>query len=102
MPKEVPPKISYVAQMAGVVEQIRLLDDQVAEKDEAVRDARQSAEWKYQTCEASDLMTEIEMLAAENSREPHSALIDTFKVVTDLHKKPKEALNGPTPKKAIR
>jgi hypothetical protein len=96
------PKTNYVAQMGLVVEQIRLLDDQVAEKAKAVRDAHQSAEWEYQTSEESDPMSEIEMLAAENLSELHSALIDTFRVTTDLQKKPIEALNGPTTKKAIR
>lgn len=96
-----------VAKMGLVAEQIRLLDDQVAEKARAVRDAHQSAEWNYQTSHVeTDPMSEIEMLAADNLDELHAALIDTFKAVTKLQKKPKAkkpkaALNGRATKKAI-
>lgn len=86
--------IDYVAKMGLVVEQIRLLDDRVAEKAKAVRDAHRSAEWDYQTSEQSDPLTELQTLAADNLDELHDALIDTFKVVTRLQKKPSKALDG--------
>lgn len=92
---------NYVAKMSLVVEQIRLLDPDIAEKAAAIRDAHQSSEWRYQTSDEADPMTEIEMLAADGQNELHSRLIDSFQVATGLQKKRRKAISSPAQTQAL-
>jgi hypothetical protein len=94
-------KPNYVAQMSLVVEQIRLLNPEVAEKAAAIRDAHQSAEWRYQTSEEADPMSEIEMRAADGLKELHSELIDFFQLATGLQKRRQKAIGAPASKEAL-
>jgi hypothetical protein len=90
-----------VGEMELVVEQIRLLDDRVAECASAVWKAHSSAEWDYQMSEQTDPMSEIELLAAEGLGDLHSALISAFREETGLQKKPKKWAVISSQKKAL-
>jgi hypothetical protein len=75
-----------VWQMELIVEQIRLLDDELAASAEAVWKAHRDAEWEYAAAGDADPMSELELLSAPGLNVLHHKLIDDFRRVVKLPK----------------
>ncbi|MBB2992821.1 hypothetical protein FHR72_004326 [Mycolicibacterium iranicum] len=75
----------HVWQMELIVEQIRLLDDELAESAKAVWKAHADAEWDYASLqEEVDPMEELKVLSASGLDELHRALITDFRRIAKL------------------
>jgi hypothetical protein len=75
----------HVWQMELIVEQIRLLDDELAESAKAVWKAHSDAEWEHASLhEQVDPMTELEVLSAGDLDERHRTLIAGFRRIAKL------------------
>ncbi|OBC07572.1 hypothetical protein A5784_08485 [Mycobacterium sp. 852013-50091_SCH5140682] len=71
--------------MELIVEQIRLLDDELAESAKAMWKAHSDAEWEYASLhDQVDPMTELEVLSADGLDERHRKLIADFRRIAKL------------------
>ena len=77
----------HVPEMELVVEQIRLLDDDIAASAELVWKAHSSAQWDYATAGEVDPMTEIELLSVSGLDALHKAVVDDFRRVAKISKR---------------